>query len=142
MAAEGPRLQMAAMLRFPRALALAVALAVLLATPTLFAPLYADDIVFVGRLEGSIPAVRPGIFALYTFADPAFAESPVKDAIWWAVPEVKLSFFRPLASALFAADHALAGRAAWPYHVHTLVWFLGSSFGAGYSLASLMLQKR
>lgn len=114
------------MLRFPRALWLALALATLLAAPTLWAALYCDDQIAVLRLDGVIPSPKPGAFDLYTFAsgapdDPSRASFP-----WWSLPDLRLRFFRPLSSALLALDHTLAGRSAPAYHLHTMAWYVAA----------------
>lgn len=44
---------------------------------------------------------------------------------WWAQPDLKVAFFRPLSSALVAFDHALFGRHALGWHAHGLLWWAG-----------------
>jgi len=43
---------------------------------------------------------------------------------------LKLSFFRPLSSALFALDHAIAGRRPLPYHLQSLAWYVAAALSA------------
>ncbi len=120
-------------LRFPRALWLSSALALLLAAPSVAAAFYCDDALFVARLEGALPSPRPGPLSLYTLA----VGGPENlSPFWWASPALRISFLRPLASALLSLDHALFGRLAAPYHVHSLVWFT-----AAVALAAVVYRK-
>jgi len=136
---------LATLLRFPRALWLAIALAIALPLPSVFADLYSDDQAFVLRLEGAIDTGTKGPFSLYTFATGDAAQHQLlveKGAFpWWTHPELKLVFFRPLSSALFALDHAIAGRRAWPYHVQSIAWYVAAVVAASI-LARRLLPER
>ncbi|HEY3254659.1 MAG TPA: hypothetical protein VGJ91_11950, partial [Polyangiaceae bacterium] len=116
------------MLRFPRVLWAIALLSVFLALPSLFADFYCDDQAMVLTIEGVAPAPIPGPFHLYSFMTGAPGE---RDALvrqsalpWWSVDGIRLSFFRPLASALLVVDHALAGRRPLPYHLHSIAWYV------------------
>ncbi|WP_394820743.1 hypothetical protein [Pendulispora albinea] len=115
------------MLRFPRALWLAAFFAVTLALPSLLADFYCDDQAMVLRLENIAPAPVPGPFHLYTFASGAPEQRHLLvdggPLPWWTFDGLRLSFFRPLSSALFAFDHAIAGRRPLFYHVHSIAWY-------------------
>lgn len=116
------------MLRWPRALWLSVALALALAAPSLGAALYCDDALMVARLEHAIPSPRPGALWLYTFA----VGGPENTSpFWWGAPDLRISFFRPLASGLFSLEHQLFGRAALPYHLSSLAFLVASVFVVG-----------
>jgi len=111
------------MLRFPRVMWVARLAALVLAAPAFVATFYCDDQLFVARLEGLLPAPRPGPLSLYTLATGgAENEGP----FWWTSPNLRMSLLRPLASALFAADHAVWGRSALPYHLHSFAWFVAA----------------
>ena len=116
------------MLRFPRVLWAVALLSVLLALPSLFAEFYGDDQAMVLTIEGVAPAPIPGPFHLYSFMTGAPGERDwlVRQSAlpWWSVPGLRLSFFRPLSSALLVLDHALAGRHPLPYHVHSIAWYV------------------
>src|SRR4051812_29984154 len=127
------------MLRFPRALWLAVALALLLPAPALFAAHYCDDQLAVLRLEGAVPAPIPGPFHLYTFMSGA-PNQPLP-GMWWALPSIKMSLFRPLTSALFAVDHAIAGHHAALYHVHSMLWYAAAVAAAAALLRRLLPER-
>jgi hypothetical protein len=114
-------------LRTPRAYWIAALLAIAVASPSLFAEFYCDDGYAVLRLEGAVASPVPGPLHLYTFARflpgeprPWVEHGPFP---WWTSEGLKLSFFRPLSSALFAFDHWVAGRHPLPYHVHTIGWY-------------------
>jgi hypothetical protein len=109
-------------------LALAALLAVVFSLPSVVADFYCDDQIMVLRLEGTAPSPVPGPFSLYTFASGA-ADQRARFVEhggfpWWTSDGLRLAFFRPLSSALFALDHALAGRHPLPYHLHSLAWYV------------------
>jgi hypothetical protein len=114
--------------RFPRVLWAVALLSVLVALPSLFADFYCDDQALVLTIEGVEPPPIPGPFHLYSFMTGAPGE---RDALvrqsalpWWSADGIRLSFFRPLSSALFVLDHALAGRHPLPYHLHSIAWYV------------------
>ncbi|HEY4056853.1 MAG TPA: hypothetical protein VGM39_09595 [Kofleriaceae bacterium] len=49
---------------------------------------------------------------------------------WWAAPDLRIHFARPLTSLLFVADDAVFGDAAVGYHLHSLLWFALMLVGA------------
>ncbi|WP_394834803.1 hypothetical protein LVJ94_50735 [Pendulispora rubella] len=128
------------LLVFPRALWLACLLAVALALPSVSAGFYFDDQLAVLRLEGIAPDPAPGPWQLYTFAtgEPGQRQLIVDRGPlpWWTHDELRLSFFRPLSSALLAFDHAIAGRHPLPYHLHAIAWYVAAV------IASAMLLRR
>lgn len=102
-------------------------LALVLGLPFIGAGLFADDYFFLLGLERTDSPVITSRLDLYRFADGVpehvrwmTAHGPLP---WWTSPALLCSFFRPLASALLLADHALFGRWAPGYHVHSLLWF-------------------
>jgi hypothetical protein len=131
-------------LRFPLALWLAAVLAAALALPSVFADFYCDDQGMVLRLEGLAP-VGAGPFDLYTFVPGvpgqhhAFVDhGPLP---WWTSDDLRLSFFRPLSSGLFALDHALWGRHPLPYHLHSIAWYLAAVVAAAILLRRLLPER-
>lgn len=123
------------LLRSSRALWFALVVAGALSAPSLGAALYCDDTLFVARLEHALPSPRPGPLWLYTLS----TGGPENlTPYWWTAPELRIAFFRPLASGLFALDHALFGRAPLPYHVHSIAWFLAAVLMAGLLLRRLL----
>ena len=78
-------------------------------------------------MHGRIPGQQGGLLNLYTFADGI----PVHNALradycygWWALPDLKLSFFRPLS----VLAHQFDDRFLWPHpllqHIHAVLWYL------------------
>jgi hypothetical protein len=66
-----------------------------------------------------------------TLANIAHGSSP-----WWTDPEFKLSFFRPLSSALIRLDWGLFGERPVLHHLHSVLW--GAALVAA---ASLLLRR-
>ena len=92
---------------------LAVALAILVALPGLQAGLMIDDWAHAAVALGKI-AFHPGPSQMYDFGDGNPARMLAAQDIgypWFAVPEIKVRFFRPLSSWLTWADHAWLGGA-------------------------------
>lgn len=87
----------------------------------------ADDYAQLGMLDGTYPLNRSQ-WELFTFSngDPVEGEALMRSGFypWWADPAVRISMFRPLASAMIALDHGLFGSRAWAYHLHSLVWWV------------------
>jgi hypothetical protein len=103
---------------------LAVALAVVAHLPALLAPFMLDDWAQTAMAEGRFGAHRSP-FDLYDYIDddnrgPLFDRGAIP---WWTHPRLVVRVYRPLASALVWADHAVFGRhPAW-HHAHSLVWW-------------------
>ena len=104
----------------PRVLVLAVALATLLASPSLRVGFFSDDYFIFQRIA------QGEVTDLYAFASglpertlPFVRAGPFG---WWTDPTVRFSFFRPLASAMLTLDWRLWGHRALPYHLEALTW--------------------
>ena len=87
-----------------------------------------DDYIHLGTLDGVIQDYGSAPFGLYEFYDGSterwqrqIERGPLP---WFADPELKLRFFRPLSSALLALDHALFGGRTWGYRIDATLWFL------------------
>ena len=133
------------MFRFPRVLWVVALLSVLLSSPSLFADFYCDDQFMVLTIEGVAPAPVPGPFHLYSFMTGAPGERDwlVRQSAlpWWAADGIRLSFFRPLSSALLVLDHALAGRHPLPYHLHSTAWYVLAVLAAGLLFRRLLPER-
>lgn len=103
-----------------------IALGVALALPALATPFALDDLFHIASLEGAAP-VRVGWWELFTFVpgDQADRQTLVESGVipWWSSPHLRLAFFRPLSSALVTLDHAVFGRSAVAWHLHSLLWW-------------------
>src|SRR5262245_10153307 len=112
--------------------AAAVALTLLLGcwrfAPTLELGLMADDYMAVAVVNGTFSAPRSPWdvfnFAGGTVEDVAAAQR-LGSLPWFAPPNLRFAFLRPLSSALWSVDMALAGDNIWLYHVHSLaIWIV------------------
>jgi hypothetical protein len=111
---------------FSRARALALALAALVGLPSLWVGFFADDYFHLGILRGVFPVA--GRYDLFRFA----SGDPTRNAAWiqhgpypwWTLPEIKISFFRPLSSALRVWEEDLFPGQAVVSHLHSVLWYL------------------
>jgi hypothetical protein len=114
-------------------LQLAVLCATLIAGLSLFWPslnqgVFADDYVAIAMMDGTFAAPR-GSLDLFNFAsgNPAdvTAVKRLGSVPWWAPRDFRVSFMRPLSSALWHVDRALFGTWYAGYHLHSLLaWAL------------------
>lgn len=105
----------------------ALAAALLLCLPILGTGWLLDDWGHIAAMHGRIPGQAGGLLNLYTFADGIPANNALRADYcygWWALPDLKLSFFRPLS----VLAHLFDDRFLWPYptlqHVHGVLWYL------------------
>lgn len=63
---------------------------------------------------------RDALLNMFVFAGPGGAPVPC----WWADPDLKLAFFRPLSSLLVLLDDALFGDTAALWHLHQIAWWV------------------
>ncbi len=115
---------------WPKARPWALALAAGLALPFCVAGIFMDDYFQLLLVEGAFEDVFPGRrWSLFTFAsgDPAELQYMIANGPfpWWALPELRFSFFRPLSSALANLDAALFGRSYVLHHLHSVAWHVG-----------------
>jgi hypothetical protein len=113
-------------LEHPRATRAIIALALVLALPSLAIGFYTDDYVTLGYLERRFGYDPPwwdlfvqtprGIDGMHRLI--ASGEIP-----WWTTPELKMHFHRVLPSVALALDHVLFGHAALGWHVMSLAWY-------------------
>ncbi|HNR31582.1 MAG TPA: hypothetical protein PKI11_11900 [Candidatus Hydrogenedentes bacterium] len=107
-----------------RGYALVVALGTLLALPTLATGFFLDDYAHLMAIDGRNPVAGP--WNLYVFAPGDAAETTrlIDEGPfpWFTDPNLRVEFFRPLASATMRLDRALFGDAAWAYHLHCVLW--------------------
>lgn len=113
----------------PRAPLGVIAVALLLAAPSLTVGLAADDFFHRVILTGAqgLPWVPQGLGGLFIWADgdPKHGWMFMDTGLvgWWSNPELKLAFARPVTALTHVLDYAL-----WPdtpllMHVHSLLWF-------------------
>jgi hypothetical protein len=108
---------------------LAIVCAILLALPTLNSPLLEDDVVHRAMLLDRLPDVHWGPLELYDFVGgPSRSATFLREkgfVPWFAADDLRIRFFRPLSSAVLAADAKLFGNRVWLSRLHSLLWFLG-----------------
>lgn len=86
-----------------------------------------DDYAQLGMMRGLFPVPRHSL-QLFTFSEGGTAENERLRAAgffpWWSHPNLRISLFRPLASALMWLDLTLFGHDAFAYHLHSTAWWL------------------
>jgi hypothetical protein len=108
----------------------ALALAVLVHVPALFAPFMLDDHAQRAMAEGRYGAPRTP-FDLYDYIDDANRASLFDRGVipWWTDPRLVVRFLRPLSSALLWADHHAFGPHPLWHHVHSMLWWAIATAG-------------
>ncbi|HLL81725.1 MAG TPA: hypothetical protein VK420_03700 [Longimicrobium sp.] len=127
-------------LAFPRVIWVAMGAALLVSLPTLAVGFVTDDFTQQAVLAGLKTEATPFDLFRFTSGDPE-AKRPLMELgafPWWTLPELKLSFWRPLSSALMVMDHALFGRWAPGHHLHSVLWYLGLVAAAGLVLRRVL----
>jgi hypothetical protein len=103
-----------------------VAVGLALSLPVLGIGLHDDDFLHRLGLSGRHAEYRRDLWSLYEFVPNSVEASRLIDhglLPWFADPELRTRFFRPLSSALIALDVELFGDWAFPAYVHSLIWF-------------------
>jgi hypothetical protein len=100
---------------------LALAAALVLALPTVGLGFFLDDWYQLVVLENA--PTDEAAANLFRFVDPERASVKVVGP-WWAAPDLRIAFFRPLAGWLSVLDHALFGSWAPGWHAHAILWWL------------------
>ncbi|MCX5758796.1 MAG: hypothetical protein NTU83_09890 [Candidatus Hydrogenedentes bacterium] len=117
----------------PRGLYVVLLIALALALPSLTAGFFLDDYALLAALDGLSPVAGP--WNIYTFApgDPGQMAQVIEDGPfpWFTRPDIRVRFFRPLASATMRLDRWLFGNVAWPYHLHSVLWYLAMLAAVG-----------
>jgi hypothetical protein len=117
---------------FPRALAtrrsmaIVIALIMALAATSIAVGFLTDDHSFRAAVR-STSARAPAPYDLFRFATDAETNQlrvRVGHLPWWAAPDLKIHFLRPLTGLLFAADVRVFDDAPLGYHLHSLAWYL------------------
>ena len=114
-----------ARLGHPTACRFILALALVLALPSLASPLVMDEYAQLLRYRESTEPHAPSFLnTAFLFADPANRQRDLESVgMWWMAPDLKIAFWRPLAAFTQLIDFRLWPSSALLMHVHTLVWF-------------------
>lgn len=86
-----------------------------------------DDFIEAAMIDGRFAAPRHplDLFVFTTGAkDDIAALQRLGSMPWWVSPQLRLSFLRPLASAMVHVDRALFGDDLSAYHAHSLLWWV------------------
>jgi hypothetical protein len=110
----------------PRAFWFSLLVALGVSLPTLGMGFALDDYIHLLIFEGKWPLGSPGDLFRFAGGDAEVMRRVVQEGPypWWTLPELKIVFWRPLASALEALDYRLFGQNALGYHLHSLAWYL------------------
>jgi hypothetical protein len=118
-----------------------IALACCLRWPGLQTELHTDDYVQAAMLESAFPGTRSAL-SLYDFGGRDAADRQrLRDFgwfPWWSSSDLRLAMFRPLSSALVAADHAFGRFEPRVAHLHSLIWFVALLGSVAILLRALM----
>lgn len=102
------------------------AVLLLVSAPALVTPFCLDDWIHRAAMSGAFH--YPGEWSLYTFADgnpahlaPHIARGPFP---WFTLPELKITFLRPLSTLFLHVDVWAFGDSAFWAHLHSIVWAL------------------
>ena len=109
-----------------RALAIAIGLCIAVAATSISIGFLTDDHGFRAVLRSSNPHAPPA-YDLFRFipGDPAGNQLRIRTGRlpWWAAPDLRIHFLRPLTGLAFAADDRLFGDDPLGYHLVSLAWY-------------------
>jgi hypothetical protein len=105
-----------------------VLVAVLLALPSVFGGLAADDYIHLAMYLGYLPKpADASLFGLFSFLTGNPSENEQLADIgylpWWSAPGLRVTFFRPLSELSHALDYKLWADSPALMHLHSVVWF-------------------
>ncbi len=112
--------------RIPTTPWIPVILGILMTLPTLSAGIFMDDVLVRTKLSGvESPWTPAEWWDLYTFAREDINAELLEAGHhpWWAHPEVKMTFFRPLSAATHHFDHWLFPDQPMLHHLHSVLWY-------------------
>lgn len=88
--------------------------------------LAADDYVHMWLLQGAegAPGFARAPWDIFRFTTPETTPSLQAQGIlsWWADPQGRLAFFRPVSALTHYVDHELWPQEPWLMHLHSLAW--------------------
>lgn len=115
--------------RFPWFLA---GLAFVMALASIGSGAFLDDRFHEHVLNGGVIHGGPrGVWDLYRFADGGEGLAAARDQgsfPWWTNTDLKISFFRPIASLWLAADHAIWKGIPWGPHLETALLYAALAY--------------
>jgi len=112
-----------------QAMGLCVALAIILSLPSLWTGFCLDDHFFRLVFKGApgLHGVQISKFDTFSFnnGDPEQTRLRMELGVlpWWAIPDARFAFFRPLTSLSHYLDWRIWGDSAWPMHLHNILLY-------------------
>ena len=106
-----------------------IAIAFVLASPSLLSPLVADDLIHQIRIDPTqpIPGWDDPNGPYFVFADGTAEQRAqlMQEGVfsWWTAEDFKLAFWRPISEATHRLDDTLFGENSVLIHLHSLLWF-------------------
>lgn len=104
-------------------------LGVLLTLPSVWTGYFQDDHLIRERFQGfkHLPGIEGNLLDTCVFGDgrPEHVHAAMDRGLlpWWASPNWKIAFFRPLSSLSSLLDWRLFGDRAWVMHLHSVFWY-------------------
>ena len=112
----------------------AVLASLALCAPTLASGLIADDYIhqLILRGAGALPAYQQHWSALFGFVTDHNRSALIGEGVlpWWADPELRIAFFRPVAALTHLLDAQLWPDSPWRMHLHSFAWSALALFAA------------
>jgi hypothetical protein len=101
----------------------ALLLALLVATPTLWAGWSEDDL--LQRMTLSSASLPTALSRLYVFLDPATNAARMDSGVlpWWTMQSSKVAFWRPLTALSLWLDYRLWPESSLLMHAHNALWY-------------------
>jgi hypothetical protein len=106
-----------------------ILLALLLVSPCLSVKMVCDDYILLARVDprAHVPGCTYApldLFALIS-GDPLQRAALMQEGVmaWWAAPDLRGSFWRPLSSLTHVVDFLARPRSALVAHAHSMLWF-------------------
>ena len=118
-----------------------IATALVLALPSLFSGLFIDEYIQAARWRAGLWSFLQNCF-VFGSGDQAANQRELQEGLgaWWAAPDFKTAFWRPLSAATHVLDFWLWGPSPLILHAHSLLWFaaliVAMSFGTFYTKCS------
>lgn len=112
--------------RLPASPWIPVLLGILMTLPTLFVGIFMDDALVRAKLMGADSPWPPAEWwDLYTFAREDINARLLEAGHhpWWAHPEVKMTFFRPLSALTHHFDYWAFPNDPIFHHLHSVLWY-------------------
>ena len=121
-----PRVRIKALFAFPNINFTIPLICFILSFPALGSGFFLNDYSHIYKLEHASGFYEKLFLYTVTTGSPealsgSLARGPFP---WWTLPDLKISFWRPVSSALMAFEHMLWGIFPEGYHISSLLWYV------------------